>query len=756
MVTNKLNRIKSSILGGVVALSAMAGAFPMAVNSSITASAAGSDDYAKILQYSLYFYDANMCGDNSKGALSWRSDCHKGDEVPGGFHDAGDHAMFGLPQGFTASTLGWSYYEFGDAFDSTGQTEHLKVITDHFCDFFKRSTKLNGNTVSSFLYQKGSGVTDHQYWGVPEAQESQQGKRKMYWTSNSASDIAADYAAALAFNYKNFGNAEDLKYAEALYKFSTQYNSIATDGPTEFNPQTGKVETFYQNSSCQDEQAWAAAALYVATGNQSYLNDAKGKLNKYMGWVHGWESVNTGAMCLVAEATNDWSDVNSWFSKTMQEKTKNGYYFLDKWGSARLNCSMQFTALVATKHSTADYTNWVKGQMDYITGNNPSGYSFIVGIGNKYPQNAHHRAASGYNGYAEMGDNTQAKSGSPVLVGALVGGPGDENGTYSDSIKDYVCNEVALDYNAGLVGAAAGLYSMKRSGSIATSIPGVTKIYSGSVTPPPNSSTSTTTTTTYYNPGITTTTTTTTAPPSNKTEYEYKPNQHVVYDQNADDKMIGWKWSEFGIPSGATIKKVEVNISSNGNIGKWEGAFGSSTTVAPDYWTMTDNMSQQVNGNSATITWNVPSATAAIIQTQYGGELKFGTWWINSGEFTVNSVKVYVDAPAVTTTTTTTTRTTTTTTTTSTTSTTTTTSPTPNPTLIGDANCDNEVNMADAVLIMQYLANPDVYGVGKSDGITRQGLANADCCTPGDGVTNADAGAIQEFKLSIIQSLPKY
>ena len=80
------------------------------------------------------------------------------------------------------------------------------------------------------------------------------------------------------------------------------------------------------------------------------------------------------------------------------------------------------------------------------------------------------------------------------------------------------------------------------------------------------------------------------------------------------------------------------------------------------------------------------------------------------------------------------------------------------PTLRGDANCDKEVNMADAVLIMQSQANPDVYGLGKPDGITAVGLANADVAggasdNGGDGVTNADAAAIQEFKLGLRETL---
>ena len=72
----------------------------------------------------------------------------------------------------------------------------------------------------------------------------------------------------------------------------------------------------------------------------------------------------------------------------------------------------------------------------------------------------------------------------------------------------------------------------------------------------------------------------------------------------------------------------------------------------------------------------------------------------------------------------------------------------------GDANCDGEVNMADAVLIMQSLANPDKYGVNGTDDthITEQGMKNADVSEEKDGVTNADALIIQKFILKLIDS----
>ena len=47
----------------------------------------------------------------------------------------------------------------------------------------------------------------------------------------------------------------------------------------------------------------------------------------------------------------------------------------------------------------------------------------------------------------------------------------------------------------------------------------------------------------------------------------------------------------------------------------------------------------------------------------------------------------------------------------------------------GDVNCDGDLDLSDAVLIMQSLANPNKYGANGSDShhITAQGLANADC-----------------------------
>jgi hypothetical protein len=76
--------------------------------------------------------------------------------------------------------------------------------------------------------------------------------------------------------------------------------------------------------------------------------------------------------------------------------------------------------------------------------------------------------------------------------------------------------------------------------------------------------------------------------------------------------------------------------------------------------------------------------------------------------------------------------------------------------LYGDANADGAVDLSDAVMIMQELANPNKFGLNGTDEhhITEKGLKNADCCNVGDGVTNNDALAIQKYLLKLIDKLP--
>lgn len=77
--------------------------------------------------------------------------------------------------------------------------------------------------------------------------------------------------------------------------------------------------------------------------------------------------------------------------------------------------------------------------------------------------------------------------------------------------------------------------------------------------------------------------------------------------------------------------------------------------------------------------------------------------------------------------------------------------------LYGDADCDGEVMLNDAVLVMQAVGNPDLYGIDGTDKthITAKGINNADVSSRGDLLTNADALAIQKYLLNLVENLPE-
>ena len=424
-------------------------------------------NYAKLLQYSLYFYDANMCGGDvtGKSLLSWRNNCHTYDkanytrsdgsvvtvDLTGGFHDAGDHVKFGLPEAYAAFVLGMSYDTDKSSYTATGQTGHLKNITTHFADYLVKCTVLSsdGSYVEAFCCQvgQGGGGYDHGYWGAPEAQSNT--NRPVYFTSSSApsTDIVCLSAAALAMQYKNFGGTNYLNTSKKLFEYAKNNNKTVNT----------TANGFYTSSSWEDDYCLAALMLYKVTGDSQYLTE----FNKYASsgnaqkpyWPLGWDNVGPAVAYY-----NGNSSALSTVMGISNGNSNNGYRCIDDWGSARYNTSMQYTGLLYDKMTSSQtYKSWAEGQMNYILGNNSMNKCFVVGYNDKSAKYPHHRAASGYTG-GPQGTTTQAH----VLTGALVGGP-KLNGSYTDSASDYVCNEVAIDYNATLVAAAAALYGGRSS-----------------------------------------------------------------------------------------------------------------------------------------------------------------------------------------------------------------------------------------------------------------------------------------------------
>lgn len=450
-IGNKLRKVCAMALSSCMIISA-------ASSMAITADAA---NYELALKDSVIFYDANKCGKDAgeNNAFDWRGACHVNDgkdvglDLSGGYHDCGDHVKFGITQGYAASILAWSYYSYADSFDKAGSTAKIEETLRHFCDYFM---KCHPNS-STFYYQLGDGGQDHSYWGAPEKQGDRATVFKVGAGSGGA-DVCGEASAALTITSLCLKGdsayaSKCLKNAKSLYALGKSARGLSSG------------QGFYTSSSYEDDMAWAAAWLYKATGEASYLSDAKQFLKDSKGNVHRdewtmcWDNMWTPAEVVMYQLTNDKEyldavkySVDYWINNV--PTTAGGMKYLTQWGCLRYSAAQSMIATQyygLTKDSAAKA--FATKQINYILGDNPSGYSYIVGYGNKYPLHPHHRAANGYT-YADSGNLKPAKN---LLLGALVGGPSTMGDNYADDAQDYTASEVGIDYNAGFVGAVAGL-----------------------------------------------------------------------------------------------------------------------------------------------------------------------------------------------------------------------------------------------------------------------------------------------------------
>ena len=798
-------------------------------------------------------------------------------DLTGGWHDAGDHVKFGLPGSYSASTVGWGYYEFRDAYKETGLDKHVEDELRWINDYFMKATFLDddGNVVA-YCYQVGEGNNDHNYWCPPELQidntfvaSSSCGvKRPAYFATEEmpASDQAAGAAASLAINYLNFKDTDpeyaqkNLDYALALYDFAVKTHVEDWEpGTVPSCHSLGYDGGFYTSSYDYDELAWAAVWLYYCTENYDYIDDiisvdtsapisdsgsydAEAQTGQqpsyaYTGymkriitdtgncwqniWVHCWDTVWGGVFAKLAPVTNlarDWyifrynlefwsgcsktTDCSEWgyepvhshkyfgrddylWNKPMTcdeiadlldsetsgdfiAKSPKGWAVVSGYGSARYNTAAGLCACVYAKTTGDDtFLPWARAQMQYILGDNPMGYSYEVGYGNSFASHPHHRS-SHCSPTQSMDDPVVQVH---TLWGALVGGP-DLDDFHNDETKDYIYNEVTDDYNAGFCGDLAGLYhfygtkggidekenhinenfDMSKNAHGYDQVdedgnPLPTGLYvSGGKNQEQDSSIQLKIV--IHNRTI--------DPP------KFESNMKARYYFNISELLESGHDESYIIPR--IDYDQEKSFTDGKNEAKFSGPFkydDKGTYYVEISWQNCDFYGSRVyqfalKYDMDPVTFEAPkwdssndysyadlvsfeddNDAAAITDkiTLYGDDKLI--WGVEPDGTSAETDKTSTNTPSKS-------------------NTTTTKLPASGSVVYGDANCDKAVSVADSVLIMQSIANPNQFGEKGADKnhITAQGTKNADCFNNGDGVTNKDALAIQQYQLKLVKALP--
>ncbi len=473
---------KSKILAGLLALI-------MVVIISAPTISQTTENYGEALQKAILFYEAQQTGKLPEwNRVPWRGNATLEDgadvgvDLSGGWVDAGDNVKFNFPLAFSVTTLAWGGIEYYDAYKKSGQLIHLsqniKWVTDYFLNAFANDTP--GEYV---LYgQVGNGELDHQWWGSVEVVNYQMERPAFKIdTSCPGTDLAGETSAAMASSSILFRKNGDTEYADLLVEKAEKLFDFANNYHGKYSDCLKEAMPFYtSNNGYLDELIWGAIWLHKAKKAQNanysgeYLAIAQTEyqqMGKPFNYTYQFDDKSYGIYVLLAQETGEieyqqrteaWLDFWTIGHEGEQIKyTPGGLAFLAKWGSLPLAANTSFLAFI--------YSDWLKtqgesqkakgyfdfgvNQINYILGQNPAKRSYLIGYGDNYPHNPHHRTAHG----SWLNSMNEPKETRNLLIGGLVGGP-DEQEHWADDRSDWIRNEVGVSYNAGFTGALAKMY----------------------------------------------------------------------------------------------------------------------------------------------------------------------------------------------------------------------------------------------------------------------------------------------------------
>ncbi|KAL7160017.1 hypothetical protein ABFS83_01G066600 [Erythranthe nasuta] len=463
-------------------------------NQLICSSASSTHDYKDALNKSILFFEGQRSGKLPAGQrVKWRADSALSDgklenvNLSGGYYDAGDNVKFGWPMAFSISLLSWAASEYKNEINSANQLKNIQNAIRWGTDFLLRA-----HTSSDTLYaQVGDGNRDHQCWERPEDMDT---PRTLYKISSTSpgSEVAAEAAAALAAASIVFREA-DSNYSARLLRHSKSLFELADKYRGSYQ---GSCPFYCSYSGYQDELLWAAAWLYKASGDSTYLN----YVTTNQAWSQSvsefsWDNKFAGAQTLLAKeflggktnlskykngADSFVCSLMPGSSSVQIKTTPGGLLYTRDSSNIQYVTSASMVLVVYSKileaarvngvqcgsvnFSASKINDFAKSQVDYILGSNPLQMSYMVGFGPKYPTQLHHRGASIPSirvDPAKVGCNdgfsnwySSSKPNPNTHSGAIVGGP-DSNDRFTDSRSDFSHMEPTTYINAAFVGPVA-------------------------------------------------------------------------------------------------------------------------------------------------------------------------------------------------------------------------------------------------------------------------------------------------------------
>ena len=441
-----------------------------------------SDIYRPALRASLralYFQRASWAVPQGKGEKYARASGHPDDSVafhpssgytsgtlesPGGWYDAGDYNKYVVNGAFPLAQLLSLYEDCGDpAPDGSLNIDESGNGQSDFLDemLYEVDWLLTMQDSDGGLFHK---LTTKQFESMDVMPAAATSPRFIVGKSTTAT---LDFAAAMALASRVLRPRDPARATLLLAAARRAWNwAVANPDRAFTNPpdiSTGE----YGDPDPTEEFAYAAAELYVATGDTDYLDHLRehpvrtdfetgGSWRTFMGNMATFTLLRHGLLLPKDYREQLTSDLLTLADEIVKRTTTTAYRqpierFV--WGSNSdvANAGM----ILAAAHRLSGEERYLDGLLDglhYLLGHNPNAVSYLTGFGHRYPMNIHHRPSNA--------DGVET----PV-PGLLSGGPnvGRQDRqwctyrpgaapmmSWTDQTGSYASNEICLNWNAPL------------------------------------------------------------------------------------------------------------------------------------------------------------------------------------------------------------------------------------------------------------------------------------------------------------------
>ena len=389
-------------------------------------------------------------------AIVYGSDVAK--DVTGGWHDAGDYGRYVVPGAKAVQDLLLTYEDSAEAAkdDTIGIPESGNGVPDildearYELDWMLKMKDEN----SGGVYHKVTGeVFTETVLAVDETAQM--------ILSPISTAATGDFAAVMAKASVIYRDIDKdfadtcLAAAQKAWKYLEEHE----EDPGFTN--VGDIVTgSYSDGRMTDEYLWAAAELYIATGDESYNDYVKKTVKTSVKYGLGWADVGYYAIYDYCMNVKDCEAEKAILKEGADDLVKNygkcgfgsatgGEYV---WGSNMAVANDGMLMLMASKVFGDDsYVDYAADQLNYLLGRNPVSYCYVTGYGSQTPENPHHRPSE-----------VLGKAMPGMLIGGANGNLQDPYAKavladmapekcYVDNAQSYSCNEVTIYWNSPLV-----------------------------------------------------------------------------------------------------------------------------------------------------------------------------------------------------------------------------------------------------------------------------------------------------------------